>query len=57
MPIFGVNTIEELKEAIKKAYYEPQKQEWIDNYMTINEFHDGKNCERVMQCMEKDGLL
>ena len=48
---------EELKEAIKKAYYEPQKQEWIDNYMTINEFHDGKNCERVMQCMEKDGLL
>ena len=48
---------EELKEAIKKAYYEPQKQEWIDNYMTINEFHDGKNCERVMQCMENDGLL
>lgn len=47
----------ELTEAIKKAYYEPQKQEFIDNYRTIVEFHDNRNCERVVECMKKDGLL
>ncbi|MBQ2962213.1 CDP-glycerol glycerophosphotransferase family protein [Methanobrevibacter sp.] len=48
---------EELTEAIKKAYYEPQKQEWIDNYMTLNEFNDGRNCERVVEWMKKDGII
>ena len=48
---------EELQDAIKKAYYEVQKQEFIDNFKTIVEFNDNRNCQRMVECMKKDGIL
>lgn len=50
-------TEEELRASIKEAYYGSQKQEYIDNYHTIVSFHDGHNCDRVIECLKKDGIL
>ena len=54
---YVTRTEEELREAIIKAYNEPQKQEFIDNYNTIVEFHDNRDSERVIEFMKRDGLL
>jgi CDP-glycerol glycerophosphotransferase (TagB/SpsB family) len=50
-------TDDELKEAIAKAYYGEQEQRYIDNYRTIVEFHDNKNCDRVIECLKRDKLI
>lgn len=50
-------TEEALTEAIRRAYAEPQRQEYIDNFRTIVAFHDGRNCDRVIECLKKDGIL
>ena len=54
---YVTRTEEELREAIIKAYNEPQRQEFIDNYNTIVEFHDNRDSERVIEFMKRDGLL
>ena len=50
-------TDDELKEAIVKGYYGEQDQKYIDNYRTIVEFHDNRNCERVIESLERDKLI
>ena len=50
-------TKEQLTDAIYRAYHEPQRQEYINHYRTIVSFHDGKNCDRVIDCLRKDGFL
>lgn len=47
----------EVGAAIKKNYGTPQSEENIKKYRHIVEFHDGKNSERIMKCLIKDGLI
>ena len=56
---FGPVTMndEERRKAIEETYGKPQKQEYIDNYRQIIEFHDGKNSERIIQHLIKDGVI
>ena len=48
---------EGLSEAIKKNYYNPQKEEYKQRYSKIVEFHDGKNTERLINALKKDGII
>ena len=48
---------EELSDRITQAYHEAQKPEFIDNFKTIVEFDDNRNCQRMIECMKKDGIL
>ena len=56
---FGPVTMndEERRKAIEETYGRPQKQEYIDNYRQIIEFHDGKNSERIIQHLIADGVI
>ena len=56
---FGPVTMndEERRKAIEETYGRPQKQEYIDNYRQIIEFHDGKNSERIIQHLIDDGVI
>ena len=56
---FGPVTMndEERRKAIEDTYGKPQKQEYIDNYRQIIEFHDGKNSERIIQHLIADGVI
>lgn len=56
---FGPVTMndEERRKAVEETYGKPQKQEYIDNYRQIIEFHDGKNSERIIQHLIKDGVI
>lgn len=46
-----------LEEAIEYNYYHPQKQEYIDKYREIVSFHDGKNTQRLIEFLKKDGII
>ena len=56
---FGPITTEEneLNKAIEKYYGREQDEAHIKRYRGIVEFHDGRNTERIIECMKKDGLL
>ena len=43
--------------AVDEYYAKPQREKDIARYRKIVEFHDGKNSERIIQCLIKDGLL
>lgn len=47
----------DLKKSIKKNYCNMQKEEYIEKYKRIVEFHDGKNTDRVIACLKKDGII
>lgn len=47
----------EIDQAIKKNYNAPQLDENIRKYRHIVEFHDGRNSERIIKCLIKDGLI
>ncbi len=46
-----------LKESIENNYNNPQKQDYIDKYRKIVTYHDGKNTERLIEFLKKDGLI
>ena len=46
-----------LSALIEKGYFEQQDPEYIKRYRQIVNFHDGKNTERLMQMMRKDGII
>ena len=48
---------EDLTKAIGELYNKPQKEEDIRKYREIVEFHDGKNSERIIECLKKDGVI
>lgn len=50
-------TPEGLTEAILKNYMRNQNSEYIENYRKIVSFHDGKNSERIIEMMKKDGII
>ena len=48
---------EEMTEAIKGSYGKPQRDEDVERYRHLVEFHDGKNSERIMAKLIEDGML
>ncbi len=48
---------DELNLSIKKLYNSKIDDLYLNNYRKIVEFHDGKNTERVIDCLKKDKLI
>ena len=46
-----------LTEAIERNYNEPQSEEYKEKYSKIVQFHDGKNTERLINFLKKDGII
>lgn len=57
--VFGMvaRNPEELADAVKSSYDQPQRDEDIEKYRRIVEFHDGRNSERIMEMLAKDGMI
>ena len=57
--VFGraCRNAEELRKAVAESYGRPQREEDIERYRHIVEFHDGRNSERIMEHLIKDGML
>ena len=51
---FDINTMEQI---IQKGYKALRSQEFIDRYLTINEFVDGKNCQRIYEFMKQEKII
>ncbi|MGI6500933.1 MAG: CDP-glycerol glycerophosphotransferase family protein [Anaerostipes sp.] len=47
----------ELNSSIQSNYFENQNEHYVRNYNQIVAFHDGKNTERVIQCLKEDGFI
>jgi CDP-glycerol glycerophosphotransferase (TagB/SpsB family) len=50
-------TGEEITSAVRERYKQLQTEEDKARYSRIVEFHDGRNAERILELMKKDGLL
>ena len=48
---------EEITEAVRRNYGKPQSDLYTGRYRQIVEFSDGKNSERIIECLRKDGLI
>ena len=48
---------ENLGEIIKKNYNNPQTEEYKNRYSKLVNFHDGKNTERLIEFLKKDGMI
>lgn len=48
---------DQLREAILARYNKPQDEKELERYRRIVEFHDGKNSERIMKLLIRDGVL
>lgn len=48
---------EDLSQVIDENYYHDQKENYINNYNQIVEFHDSKNTERLIEILKVDGIL
>ena len=48
---------EEITEAVRRNYRQPQSERNTARYSKIVEFRDGKNSERIIEHLIKDGLL
>ena len=47
----------EITAAIRETYGREQDQTYLDRYSRIIEFHDGRNTERIIEHLIKDGVL
>ena len=48
---------EDIMRAVNECYGKPQREEDLERYRKIVEFHDGKNSERIMNLLIRDGVL
>lgn len=48
---------EEITAAVKENYGAAQRKDYLDKYRKIIEFHDGKNTERIIEHLIKDGVI
>ena len=57
--VFGPVCMNEkdINKAVKELYGKVQSEENIRKYRHIVEFHDGKNAERIIECLKKDGII
>lgn len=46
-----------LTESIEYNYNNPQRQDYINKYRKIVTYHDGKNTERLIEFLKKDGII
>lgn len=51
---FDIDTMEQI---IQKEYKALRSQEFINRYLTINEFVDGKNCQRIYEFMKQKKII
>ena len=51
------DSVEELSKMISSNYYNDRDQKYERRYNKIVEFHDGRNTERLMDMMKRDGLI
>lgn len=47
----------DINKAVSDAYGKPRKQEYMDKFSRIVEFSDGRNSERIIECLKADGIL
>lgn len=47
----------ELTNAVNDNYGRTQSEKHLEKYRRIVEFHDGKNTERIIECLKKDGII
>lgn len=50
-------TEKDVNKAVTELYGQPQSQDNLNKYRKIVEFHDGKNSERIIECLKKDGMI
>lgn len=57
--VFGpvAMTGEEITAAVRENYGAEQSQHYLDRYRKIIEFHDGRNTERIIEHLIKDGVI
>jgi hypothetical protein len=48
---------EEIRASVEKRYNMPQEEEHVRRFRRIVEFHDGRNSERIIECLKKDKVL
>ncbi len=48
---------EEITAAVRETYGKEQRQDYLERYRKIIEFHDGKNTERIIEHLIKDGVI
>lgn len=48
---------EDLEKVFVKNYAEGQRQQYLDNYNQLVEFHDGKNTERLIEMLKSDQII
>lgn len=48
---------EQIRTAVEECYGKPQREEDLKRYGRIVEFHDGRNSERIMDLLIRDGVL
>ena len=48
---------ENLGDIIRKNYNNPQTEEYKNRYSELVNFHDGKNTERLIEFLKKDGII
>ena len=47
----------DLNKIMKENYEKPQKEEYINRYRKLVEFHDGKNTKRLIDLMKADEII
>lgn len=47
----------DISNLVKKNYMKKQDKKYISNYNKIVEFHDNKNTDRLIKCLEKDKFI
>lgn len=47
----------EITAAIRETYGNKQNQTYLDRYRRIIEFHDGRNTDRIIEHLKKDGVI
>ena len=57
--VFGpvAMTGDEITAAVSENYGAEQRQDYLDKYRKIIEFHDGRNTERIIEHLIKDGVI
>ena len=48
---------DQLSASISKWYNKPQDENYLNRYRKIVEFHDGRNTDRIIEHLKKDGIL
>lgn len=48
---------EEITKAVEELYNKPQRARDLERYSKIVEFHDGRNSERIIELLKRDGVI